>query len=127
MEKNFDRWNENKKKHDRNDISIYFYEREIWWCAIGANVGFEQDGKGEQFARPVLVIRKFSKNVFLGVPLTTSTRESKYHHPFPFLEATSTALLSQVRLFDSKRLLVKMGKVSEKILEDVRERVRRII
>jgi mRNA interferase MazF len=127
MEKNFDKWNEKKKEHNKDDITIYFYECEIWWCAIGINVGFEQDGKGEQFSRPVLIIRKFSKNVFLGVPLTTSTRESKYHHSFHFLDATSTALLSQVRLFDSKRLLVKMGKVSEKILEEVRERVRKIV
>ena len=127
MEKSFDAWNEHKKKRDENDISIYFYEREIWWCAIGVNVGFEQDGKGKDFSRPVLILRKFSKNVFLGVPLTTSKRESKYHHSFPFLDATSTALLSQVRLFDSKRLLVKMGKVSEKIIEDVRERVRKIV
>lgn len=127
MNKDFDKWNGQKKARDKNDIDIYFYEREIWWCAIGVNVGFEQDGKGEQFARPVLIIRKFSKNVFLGVPLTTSTRESKYHHSFPFLGATSTALLSQVRLFDSKRLLVKMGKVSEKILEDIRRRVRKIV
>ena len=127
MEKNFDTWNDHKKKRDKNDISIYFYEREIWWCAIGVNVGFEQDGKGKDFSRPVLILRKFSKNVFLGVPLTTSKRESKYHHSFPFLDATSTALLSQVRLFDSKRLLVKMGKVSEKIIEDVRECVRKIV
>ena len=127
MEKSFDAWNEHKKKRDENDISIYFYEREIWWCAIGVNIGFEQDGKGGQFARPVLIIRKFSKNVFLGIPLTTAKRETTYHHSFPFLDATSTALLSQVRLFDSKRLLVKMGKVSEKILEEVREHVRRIV
>ena len=77
MDKNFDEWNECKKNRDKNDIDIYFYEREIWWCAIGVNVGFEQDGKGERFARPVLIIRKFSKNVFLGVPLTTMQMRMK--------------------------------------------------
>jgi len=127
MKKDFDAWNGRKKECDKNEINIYFYEREIWWSAIGVNVGFEQDGKGEQFSRPILIIRKFSKNVFLGVPLTTTKREGKYYHSFPFLDTTSTAILSQVRLFDSKRLLVKMGKVSEKILEDVRERIRKIV
>ena len=38
----------------------YFYEREVWWTAIGHNVGNEEDGKGAKYARPVLVLRKFN-------------------------------------------------------------------
>ena len=127
MKKDFDRWNEKKKAANDSEIEIYFYEREIWWCAIGVNVGFEQDGKGERFARPVLVLKKYSKNVFVGIPLTTAKRESKYHHSFPFLGGISTALLSQVRLFDSKRLLVKMGRISKDEYEEVRKRVKSIL
>lgn len=127
MEKDFNTWNERKKVANGADFNLYFYEREIWWCAIGVNVGFEQDGKGEKFARPVLVLRKYSKNVFVGVPLTTAKRESKYHHSFAFLDGTSTALLSQVRLFDSKRLLVKMGRIQKGVYEEIRERVRSIL
>ena len=127
MKKDFDKWNAHKKTTNDSEFNLYFYEREIWWCAIGVNVGFEQDGKGVKFARPVLVLRKYSKNVFVGIPLTTAKRESKYHHSFPFAEGTSTALLSQVRLFDSKRLLVKMGRIPEAIYEEIRERVRSIL
>ncbi|MHB8860634.1 MAG: type II toxin-antitoxin system PemK/MazF family toxin [Minisyncoccota bacterium] len=127
MQKDFDAWNEKKKAADGSDLNLYFYEREVWWCAIGANVGFEQDGKGEKFARPVLVLKKYSKNVFIGVPFTTAKREGKYHHSFPFLDGTSTALLSQVRLFDSKRLLVKMGRVAQVDYEEVRRRVKAIL
>ncbi len=127
MEKDFNKWNERKKAANDSEFNIYFYEREIWWCAIGVNVGFEQDGKGEKFARPVLVLKKYSKNVFVGIPLTTAKRESKYHHSFPFRGGTSTALLSQVRLFDSKRLLVKMGRIPEDIYEDIREGLRSIL
>ena len=127
MKKDFDRWNEKKKAANDSEIEIYFYEREIWWCAIGVNVGFEQDGKGERFARPVLVLKKYSKNVFVGIPLTTAKRESKYHHSFPFLGGISTALLSQLPLFDSKRLLVKMGRISKDEYEEVRKRVKSIL
>ena len=84
MKKDFDGWNEHKKIANNSEFSLYFYEREIWWCAVGVNIGFEQDGKGIKFARPVLVLKKYSKNVFVGVPLTTAKRESKYHHSFPF-------------------------------------------
>ena len=56
MKVSFDIWNEVKKlTHARDDIAeIFFYEREVWWCRLGANVGFEQDGKGEHFQRPIL-------------------------------------------------------------------------
>jgi hypothetical protein len=45
--KDLDRWNELKKKIDSYpaDNVPYFHEREIWFCSIGHNVGFEQDGK----------------------------------------------------------------------------------
>ncbi len=127
MEKRFDAWNERKKRHHAAELAVYFYEREVWWCAIGANVGFEQDGKGDRFARPVLVLKKYSKHVFVGIPLTTTPRESRYHYSFPFLGNTSTALLSQIRLFDSKRLLDKIGTIPEPTYEAIRERVRSIL
>ena len=127
MEKDFDTWNKHKKAVNGTEITLYFYEREVWWATIGVNVGFEQDGKGDRFARPVLILRKFSKNVFLGVPLTTAKRDTKYHYSFSFLDGTSTALLSQVRLFDSKRLLVKMGRISEKKFEEIRKKIRLLI
>jgi len=127
MEKDFDQWNKHKKAHNDSELKIYFYEREVWWCALGVNVGFEQDGKGEKFARPVLILKKYSKNVFVGIPLSTAQRESKYHHSFLFLDGVSTALLSQIRLFDSKRLLVKMGRVPEDVYEEIRKRVKIIL
>lgn len=127
MQKDFEGWSEKKKVVNDSKSEIYFYEREIWWCALGVNIGYEQDGKGDKFTRPVLVLKKYSKNVFVGIPLTSANRESKYHYTFPFLSGTSTALLSQIRLFDTKRLLVKMGRVSKGEYEEVRKRVKDIL
>lgn len=84
----------------------------MWFIAIGENIGFEQNGKGEEFLRPVIVYKKFSKNVFLGIPLTKTKRDGKFYADFELHEKTSTAILSQVRLFDSKRLKYKIGKMS---------------
>lgn len=89
-----------------------FHEREIWFIAVGENVGFEQNGTGEEFLRPVIVYKKFSHNVFLGVPLTKTEREGKFYAGFDFQERRSTAILSQIRLFDSKRLKYIIGKMS---------------
>jgi hypothetical protein len=44
MQKDFDKWNETKKKiHDRINTP-FFNEREVWWCVLGRNIGVEQDG-----------------------------------------------------------------------------------
>jgi hypothetical protein len=32
---------------------FYFREKEIWWACLGANIGFEQNGKNENFERPI--------------------------------------------------------------------------
>jgi hypothetical protein len=63
MKKDFDGWIKKKKSlHESSkEKAAYFYEREIWWCSIGINIGFEQDGKNEHFERPVLVLRKFNR------------------------------------------------------------------
>ena len=41
-----------------------YRDGDIFWVCIGENVGFEQDGKGSLFARPVLVLKKFSSPSF---------------------------------------------------------------
>lgn len=43
------------------------HQRDIFWVRIGHNVGFEQIGKGEHFTRPVLVLKKFNKRLFVSV------------------------------------------------------------
>lgn len=94
---------------------------------IGVNIGFEQDGKSKQFTRPALIFKKFSKNVFIGVPLSTTTKEGKYYYRFQFLDGTSNALLSQIRLFDSKRLGDKIGRLDAKVFAEIKKRVKEIL
>jgi len=112
MKKDYDGWNKEKIKIDLKENNRSFHEREVWFIKIGENVGFEQNGKGKQFLRPVIVYKKFSKNVFLGIPLTSTEKESRFYHTFVFKNKISTAMLSQIRLFDSKRLSYLVGRMS---------------
>ena len=52
-----------------------FHEREVWWCSLGANIGFEQDGGGEDFERPVVILKKFNLDACLIVPLTARPKK----------------------------------------------------
>ena len=76
--RNFDIWNEEKKRLDNTKRDLYFNEREIWWCKLGLNIGDEEDGTNQDYQRPVLILRGMSKNTCYIVPLTTSPSNHKY-------------------------------------------------
>jgi len=75
--KDFDRWNEKKKIIDQKEISDdhFVNEREIWWGSLGLNVGYEQDGKNENYERPLLVIKKFNRNIVWVIPFNDNSQE----------------------------------------------------
>ena len=112
--KKFNDWNEVKKRTDVKRVTAHFREREIYWANIGENIGFEQNGKGIDFMRPLLVFRKYSNNLFLGIPLSTTLRDGSFFFNFKFLEdKESCALLVQTKTFDAKRLDRKIGTINK--------------
>jgi mRNA interferase MazF len=113
MDKDFQNWHRLKEKLHNQKKEQYFKERDVFWASIGVNVGFEQDGKGEIFSRPVLVIKKYSKNIFFGVPLSTQIKNGSFFFTFKLNEKQSNALLVQGRVYDIKRLENKIGKISQ--------------
>lgn len=127
MEKDFDKWNKKKKLLNDGDGRFY-HEREVWWCALGLNVGFEQDGKGKDFSRPVLIIRGFSKQVLLCVPLTTKTKEGKYYGDVRLGDGVARKIiLSQIRLIDSRRLEEKICTIDEGQFNIIKQKIIRLI
>ncbi|MEK7559757.1 MAG: type II toxin-antitoxin system PemK/MazF family toxin [Patescibacteria group bacterium] len=114
MRKDFQGWHKNKEKIDNFQTRVFFHEREVWWCSIGINVGFEQDGRGKDFARPVLVFKKFNNEVFWAIPLSTKIKRTKFYIPVDLGDVVPrVAIISQLRLIDAKRLIDKMGTISD--------------
>lgn len=106
----------------------FFHEREIWFCVLGENIGFEQDGRGETYLRPVVIIRKFNNQVCLVIPLTKNQKKGIHYFSFSYKERlVSTAILSQVRLVDAKRLDYKSGFISEHDFEILKQKLRQLI
>lgn len=119
--KEFDRWNEQKKALDADVEPLYFREGEIWWVHLGVNIGYEIDGKSENYARPVIVLRKYNKYSFLALPLTTSSRPSPWKLPLGIVGGKpSFAILSQLRNIDSRRLYQKLASLAPEILATIR-------
>ena len=113
MEKEFDKWNEKKKKANTGTVWRAFYEREVWWIHTGVNIGVEIDGKHELFLRPVIVARKFNKDMALIVPTTAQDKKGNKY----YIEVVGddgkryVACLSQIRAVSSKRFFRKVGTI----------------
>ena len=123
--KRFRAWSKLKYKlHFNTNLPRGYKERDIWWVAVGHNVGVEEDGKGAMFNRPVLVVKGFSKYQFWGVPLSTTQKTGKYYHQFVVTGKVSTALLSQMRVFDTKRFISKYGMIGQKDFDTVKQKLR---
>lgn len=89
------------------------------------NVGFEQDGTGEEFERPVLILAAMSRNTCYVVPLTTSPKKHKHRIPIGVVDGKSaSALISQIRLIDTKRLVNKIELLDHAVYEGVRKAAR---
>ena len=129
MQKDFDKWNEKKKKLDVRVIeeTLFFKEAEVWWIHIGLNIGFETNGKGEEFTRPVLILKKYNKFSFLAVPLSTSTKTNKYRVSVGIIDGKNAlANLSQIKNIDSKRLAKKICTLERGLFETIKRKTSQI-
>lgn len=125
--KDFIDWHEIKNNIEKKEQRLNFKIRDVLFCSIGENVGFEQDGRGEEFLRPVVVIKKFNNEVFWGVPLTRTDKKGKYYFSFSLNNETSVAILSQIRLFDAKRIKYKIGMINDKDFSILKEKIRQLL
>jgi mRNA interferase MazF len=127
MRKNFDRWNAVKKKTDAEQPRLYTV-REIWWCRLGLNVGTEQDGKGDWYVRPCVIMRGFGASACLVVPLTTSAREHPLRIPVGMIQGEcARANLSQIRVIDTRRLEEKIGFLDRAAYQQLRKTARAML
>jgi mRNA interferase MazF len=119
--KDHDGWDKYSRKLEDSNSAPFFKEREVWWAAVGINIGHEEDGKGKEYSRPVLVLKKFDKHTFTGIPLSTTKRVSDYHYRFFFEGKENVALLGQIKTFDSRRLINRYGILDETIFQCIRK------
>ena len=109
-----------EKIHNNSSIPLYFNEGEIWWCAVGENVGIEIGGKGVLFSRPVFVYKKLSKDGFLGIPLSTQEKKGSWYVQVDFKGESNILNLAQVKILSSFRMYEKMGALDDNDVEKIK-------
>ncbi len=123
--KDFNRWNALKQELEKRD-SLLFEQRDVRWCHLGLNIGHEQDGGGETFARPVVVYKKINNSTCIIIPL--STRKVRPNEALIQIDGKLAVLLiHQIRLIDSKRLNMRIGEISAETYEQIQKAVHRIL
>lgn len=123
----FDKWNSTKQTIDNKKYTFNFNERDIYFISIGKNIGYEVYGKGDEFLRPVIVLKKFNNYSFLAIPLTSKIKKGHYYFPVDFQGRTNTALISQIKIIDAKRIKYKLGMLSRGQLKNLKKAVGEMI
>lgn len=131
----FDAWNAEKKALQlANRQPPKFKEREIWWCALGVNLGHEQNGdtvphngRPATFRRPVLVLKKLSATGCVVLPLTTREKTGSWYFPLSVQGRQNWVLLDQVRFISAIRLNSRLVTLPEREFEDIRQACRGVL
>src|SRR3989338_8165597 len=121
MKKDFDKWNTIKQETNQKILpnDFFFYEREIWWCSLGKNIGVEVNGKDEGFERPGIILKVFNKDMMWVLPITSSVKKSKFYYNFIFNNIEQSIMVTQIRTISSKRLRRKIGTISDSDFERI--------
>lgn len=128
MPKDFDKWNLRKINIHNHNSSPLYNQREIWWCLLGTNIGLEHDGDIKENTRPVLILKGLSKNICFAIPLTSSKREHSMRIPIGNIEGRDAkAVISQLRVIDTKRLVEKICYLDIEKFELTRKAIKDIL
>lgn len=103
MDKSFDSWNKEKKRIDNDDKNILFHEWEICWTSLWVNIWNESNWKWKEFRRPVLVIKKLSRENSIVIPLSTKIKTWSWFERYSLHWIEYTALLYQIKFIITKR------------------------
>ena len=137
----FVKWIKLKVRIHISDNTLLSYKiREIWWANIGLNIGSEQNGKNENFDRPVLVLRKFGQDIFWAIPLTSNKKKKTSYHRFTYVSyseniegdlikenKTGFLVLNQLKAMSSKRLIRKVGVIPEDEFKKIKNKIKKMI
>lgn len=129
MKKLFAWWHLLKEKIEyKQNSNIYFQNGDIWWCHLGINVGDEEDGKGEACSRPVLIIKKFNKLLFWGVPLSKVLKKNPYYVICTCTDGKiRSAMISQLRLISVKRLSDKITLAERESYFEIKKAIKNLL
>jgi len=124
----FDQRNKEKKLIDRKkDFKVFFKQRDIFFMRMWKNIRFEQNGKWLDFARPIVIIKKFNNDIFRWVALSSKVKEWEYYYNFDMVWIIQCAIISQLRLYDKNRLIKKIWMINKKDFFELKQKIKNLL
>ena len=127
MEKDFDKWNELKKKIENYSNSLIIREWEIWWSSLWINTKTESCGKWPEFRRPVLIIKKLSNDTCFILPLSTKIKSWTWFANYEINWMQYTALLYQLRMIHTNRFTKREWRLEQNIFNEIKKRLKYLL
>ncbi len=127
MQKDFDDWNIKKKDLEEVTDKFLFKTGDIWWCSVGLNIKTESCGKGENYQRPVLVLKKLSAESFIGIPLSTQEKIGSWFADITIHGEKRYALLYQIRMFSANRFQRRLATLDDADVLRVKEKLEALL
>jgi mRNA-degrading endonuclease toxin of MazEF toxin-antitoxin module len=127
-----DIWNEQKKllnsrklykktKDGKKIPKTPIKEGEIWWCKLGINIWNEIYGKGVEYTRPVLIIKKISGYSCIVIPATSEPKDGTWFYPIVIGETQSFLIFPQIRMISTARFEEKIEEIFPTELEKIKK------
>lgn len=127
LNEKYDNWNSKKKEIANRKSDIVFSEGDIWWCSVGINIGTEVFGKGENFRRPILVLRKLSHDACIGIPITSKEKIGTWFQEIKFNNQINWAMLYQIRMIHINRFQRRLAVIDYNSLLAVKEKLQQLL
>jgi mRNA interferase MazF len=96
-------------------------EGDIWWASLGENIGTEVNGKSAIFSRPVIILKRLSRETYFVIPATTQNHSGSWYVPYTYDGQRAIACLHQARSIDYRRLFSKLGIVEERAMAQIQK------
>lgn len=129
MQIDFEHWNKLKQEiHFSNKKEFYVKEKQVWYIHNWVNIWFESNWKGNDFKRPVLVIKKVWALFFIAT-MTTKWKDSRFYYKLDksYFWIESYISLSQVKIIDKKRFFEQIWKISWKDFEKIKKELQEML
>lgn len=93
--------------------------------SVGLNIGLKQDGAGNDFSRPVLILKRFHNKMFWILPLSTKQKNLDFYFNFTDLSNKKVSvIIAQIKLMSIKRIQRKIYTLDMDIFTKIKNKTK---
>jgi mRNA interferase MazF len=118
--KDFAGWAKVAEMVERRERAEFYKSGVIYWANLGVNIGSGEDGKGERFTRPVLLLAMLNKTQVLVIPITSQKKKGANYREIVVNGKVEYLLFDQLRTIDVKCLEEVVDEIDSDTLRMVR-------